>query len=106
MARPDRYEISWQSRDLIALYLADHPDDPGMQLVTPEDITVTETRDAPDVAYLIAQAQAEQNDCTVLIYERVGIHDVTPSEDPPGLIWDWEDLRLVDEIQPPSVVSA
>jgi hypothetical protein len=30
------------------------------------------------------------------IYERYDITDVTPEEDPPGLIWDWNE-RMIDE---------
>lgn len=26
-----------------------------------------------------------------VLYERVGITDATPAEDPPGILWDWEE---------------
>jgi hypothetical protein len=31
------------------------------------------------------------------VIERIGIEDVTPSGDPPGLIWDWSDEWFVEE---------
>jgi len=43
-----------------------------------------------------ARRAAERCDGYWQILKKVNIEDVTPPEDPPGLLWDWEE-ELVEE---------
>lgn len=51
--------------------------------------------DAPTKAKAIAEARDYPGGVSVI--ERLGIFDATPAADPPGLIWDWTDERVVWE---------
>lgn len=33
-----------------------------------------------------------------VVHERVGIEDVTPAGDPPGILWDWEERIAWDPL--------
>ncbi len=101
MSRPSRFRIEFQSKRRIAHYLRRHPDDQGLEFATPDEIY-----ESDDVAEVIANARARarafarQNDCTVTVYERRNIRDVTPAGDPSGLIFDWDE-EWVEDIEPP-----
>jgi hypothetical protein len=95
--RPDRYEIVWVSKRRIASYLFEHPDDPGLEWANPSDLCEQETCDDLEVTRSRARAYASMNGAWAQVIERIGIEDVTPSGDPPGLIWDWSDEWFVEE---------
>lgn len=98
--RPARFRVDYESKRRVDAYLLAHPDDPNLEAADPFQLLESEEWHSIVAARKRAQAVARENDCTVLIYERLGIHDVTPPEDPPGLIWDWDAEELVAEVQP------
>lgn len=75
--RPTRYYVEW-----------DATPDPDVDAL---DLRIENVGEDRDEAIRVAKRIARENNCVVQVIERTNIHDVTPPEDPPGLIWDWDE---------------
>jgi len=83
-ARPTRFVVEWS--------LTSDPDTEPLDLRR-------ENVDTRDEAQRLARDVSLKERVAVQIIERTNIVDVTPPEDPPGLIWDWdEDWENVEEV--------
>lgn len=80
--KPTRFYLEWDVAG---------PDDDGPDLRTVDlDESTVDPRPA-------ALRKSAEHGVTVIVMERVGITDVTPPEDPPGLLWDYEPT-FVDDV--------
>lgn len=97
--RPSRYMIQFESKTKVGAYLLAHPEDKDLVNATPDDTyAYVDAGEYLPAARIQAQEIAAFHDTTAVIYERVGLEDVTPSEDIPGLVWDWSEERVVAEV--------
>lgn len=77
-SRPTRFYIEYD--------LTGNPD------VDPLDLRM-ENVDTKEEARRLAESVSRNERVSVLIVERTNIVDATPPEDPPGLLWDWDEDR-------------
>lgn len=82
MTKPARYFVEWYDPE---------PDDVAERdAIDPRDL-----RHEDDFGDLASARKRAAEKCGA-IYERYNFRDVTPDEDPPGILWDWDERMLED----------
>lgn len=89
MKKPLRYFVQYDNPELFAKAVAEAGGNP--ELTDPVDYV----RDRSFASLSAARAFKARHRGAVL-YERVNIRDVTPDDDPQGLLWDFDE-RLVED---------